>query len=136
MWQVELIGTISVVRSTPGPVTNVRVPEHIWGQLDVLVAQRAMGQWLVDVSSERLVTSEALAMIVGMVRRVQAAGGRMAFARCSPGVSNVLISMRLAKMLPIYATVEDGVAALALPASSASTGSSALSGSSPRRVTL
>ena len=118
MWQVELIGTISVVRSTPGPVTNVRVPEQIWGQLDGLVAQRPMGLWLIDVSNERLLTSEALAMIVGIVRRVQAAGGRMAFARCSPGVSNVLNSMRLSKMLPLYATVEDGLAALALPASS------------------
>ena len=120
MWHVEPIGVISVARSTPGPVTNVRVPEQIWGQLDALVAQRAAGQWVVDVSSERLLTSEALALIVGMVRRVQAAGGRMAFAHCSPGVSNVLISMRLAKMLPMYATVADGVAALALPASSSS----------------
>ena len=118
MWQVELIGTISVVRSTPGPVTNVRVPEQIWGQLDGLVAQRPMGLWLIDVSSERLLTSESLALIVGIVRRVQAAGGRMAFARCSPGVSNVLTSMRLSKMLPLYATIEDGVAALALSASS------------------
>jgi len=120
MWQVELIGTISVARSTPGPVTNVRVPEQIWGQLDALVAQRPMGQWLVDVSNERLLTSEALALIVGIVRRIQGAGGRMAFARCTPGVTNVLNSMRLSKMLPIYATVEDGVAALELPASSGS----------------
>lgn len=116
MWHVELLGAISVARSTPGPVTNVRIPEQIWGQLDALVAQRSMGQWVVDVSSERLLTSEALATIVGMVRRVQAAGGRMAFARCSPGVSNVLISMRLAKMLPIYATVDDAVAEFSAPA--------------------
>ena len=118
MWKVELIGTVSVVRSTLGPVTNVRVPEQIWGQLDGLVAQRPIGLWLIDVSSERLLTSEALAMIVGIVRRVQAAGGRMAFARCSSGVTNVLNSMRLSKMLPLYATIEDGLAALALPASS------------------
>ena len=120
MWQVELNGTISVARSTSGPVANVRVPEQIWGQLDALVGQRSKGLWVIDLSSERLLTSEALALIVGMVRRVQAGGGRIAFARCSPGVANVLISMRLSKMLPMYPTVEEGVAALSLFVSSGS----------------
>lgn len=120
MWQVELNGRTSIARSTPGPVTNIRVPEQIWGLLDALVAQRPMGLWVVDVSRERLLTSEALALIVGMVRRVQAAGGRIAFTNCSAGVTNVLISMRLSKMLPMYLTVDEAVVALSQPVSSGS----------------
>ena len=120
MWQVEQNGTVSVVRSAPGPVADVRVPEQIWGQLDALVAQRSTGCWVIDVSRERLLTSESLALIVGMVRRVQGDGGRIAFANCSVGVTSVIVSMRLSKMLPLYLTVAEGVAALSVPAAARS----------------
>ena len=113
MWQVEIQGVIAVVCVVPAPVANVRVPEHLWSGLEQLIADRPEGYWLVDVSTERMLTSEALAMIVGIVRRVHLAGGRIAFAGCSSGVTNVLTSMRLAKMLPMFADVSTGVTALA-----------------------
>jgi anti-anti-sigma factor len=115
MWQVEQLGTVSVVRSTPAPTVDIRVPEQIWGQLDAVIAQHPTGSWVIDVSSERLLTSEALALIVGMVRRVQGDGGRIAFAHCSEGVTSVLVSMRLSKMLPMYGSVDEGVTALSAP---------------------
>lgn len=119
MWHVETKGSVAVARIVAGPVANVRVPEQTWSQLNELISGRPTGRWLVDVSTERVLTSEALAIIIGLVRHVQNAGGRIAFAGCSPGVTNVLISMRLAKMLPLYADIETGVAALsgAQPAS-------------------
>jgi hypothetical protein len=120
MWQVEQMGAVSVVRSTPAPTAEVRVPEQIWGQLHAMVAQRPTGCWVIDVSRERLLTSEALALIVGMVRRVQGDGGRIAFAHCSEGLTSVLVSMRLSKMLPIYGTVDESVAALSVPAATRS----------------
>lgn len=114
MWQTERSGTVMVVRLVPGPTANVLAPEQTWSQLDVVVGEHPKGAWLIDVSSERVLTSEALAVMIGMVRRIQGAGGRVGFASCSPGVVNVLKSMRLSKLLHLYQTVQEGVADLSV----------------------
>lgn len=123
MWQTERSGTVMVVRLVPGPTASVLAPEQTWSQLDAVVGEQPKGAWLIDVSSERILTSEALAVMIGMVRRIQGVGGRVGFASCSPGVVNVLKSMRLSKLLQLYPTVQEGVADLgatsrpAIPAS-------------------
>jgi anti-anti-sigma factor len=67
---------------------------------------------VVDISAIRLITSESLAAIVGAVRRVQLVGGRVAFARPTPLVGQIVRSMRLDRMVPLYDTVEAAVATL------------------------
>jgi anti-anti-sigma regulatory factor len=112
MWQVERNGAVRVVRHIVPQNPNILEPEQTWVRLDALVGEQPTGSWVVDVSGERVLTSEALAVIVGMVRRAQASGGRISFAGCSAGVVNVLTSMRLVKMIPLFPDVPAAVAAV------------------------
>lgn len=112
MWQVERQGTVRVVRHVVPQNPTLLEPEQTWASLDAMVGEQPTGSWVIDVSSERVLTSEALAVIVGMVRRAQASGGRISFAGCSAGVVNVLTSMRLVKMIPLHPDVAAAVAAV------------------------
>ncbi len=111
MWQAHEIGPVAVVRPAVEPV-NVLEPTQTWAQLDRLISDRPRGRWLVDVSQERILTSESLAVIVSLARRVQDAGGRITFAGCVPGVVNILISMHLVKLIPLFPDVDTGVTGL------------------------
>lgn len=110
MWQVERQGAVRVVRYVVPLNPTLLEPEQTWTRLDSLVGEQPTGSWVIDVSNERVLTSEALAVIVGMVRRAQASGGKISFAGCSAGVVNVLTSMRLVKMIPLHPDVAAAVA--------------------------
>jgi anti-anti-sigma factor len=110
MWTIEHNGPVRVVRrSVLLPDSD---PGQTWTRLESLVAQSVRQRWVIDVGSQRLLTSEALAVMVGMVRQVQDAGGRIAFANCSPGVVNILHSMRLAKLIHLHPDVASAVTEL------------------------
>jgi anti-anti-sigma regulatory factor len=110
MWTIEHNGPVRVARrSAVFPDTD---PGQTWAQLESLVVTSVRQRWVVDVGGQRLLTSEALAVMVGIVRQVQDAGGRIAFANCSPGVVNILTSMRLAKLVHLHPDVASAVSEL------------------------
>ncbi len=118
MLQTEVHGAVTVVHLSTMPLAatiDVRAPEKTWAKLDALVGGAPAGSWLIDVSQERFLNSEALAVMIGMVRSVQSAGGRIALAGCSNGVVNIITSMRLNRMLPLYPDLASGLAAFAQP---------------------
>ena len=110
MWTIEQLGPVRVVRHTATIPDSE--PGQIWVRLEELVVTAVRQRWVIDVGSQRLLTSEALAVMVGIVRQVQDAGGRIAFANCSPGVVNILTSMRLAKMVHLHPDIAAAVADL------------------------
>jgi anti-anti-sigma regulatory factor len=110
MWTIEHNGPVRVVRRSDAlPETD---PGQTWAQLESMVVQALRQRWVIDVGSQRLLTSEALAVMVGMVRQVQDAGGRIVFANCSPGVVNILNSMRLVKLVQLHPDVASAVTEL------------------------
>jgi anti-anti-sigma factor len=108
MWQAELQGVVRVVAWRPDiPGADVR-----WDLLVECLAQQLKDRWVVDLADIRLVTSEGLAHIIGAVRRVQLNGGKVAFARPSPLVAQIVRSMRLDRLVPLHPEVAAAVAAL------------------------
>jgi anti-anti-sigma factor len=121
MLQTERHGAITLVRLSTMPLAttvDVRAPEQTWAKLDAMVGDAPAGSWLIDVSQERFLNSEALAVMIGMVRNVQSAGGRIALVGCSAGVVNIITSMRLSRMLPLYPDLVSGLTAFAQPPAS------------------
>jgi hypothetical protein len=110
MWSIEQIGPVRVARHT-ATLPDCE-PGQIWTRLEALLLAEVRQRWVIDVGSQRLLTSEALAVMVGIVRQVQAAGGRIAFANCSLGVVNILTSMHLSKMVHLHPDVPTAVADL------------------------
>ena len=111
MWNSEVLHGATVLRrAEASPTASVLNPVSPWADLDQRMGPAPSGRYIIDVSSERFLTSEALAVLVGLVRRVQQCGGRLAFAGAQPSVTGVLDSMRLSRLVPV---TEDVPAALA-----------------------
>lgn len=109
MWQAELQGVVRIATWRPA----ISGAEVRWDDLSDCFANQTRDRWVVDLADIRLVTSEGLAQIIGAVRRVQLSGGKVAFARPSPLVAQIVRSMHLDRLVPLHAEVATAVAALA-----------------------
>ncbi len=105
MWILEHQDGAQVVRWQDAAPENPLITESRWVALDQIVGQQPKGCWVVDISGERLLTSEALAIIVNLVSRINAVGGRLKFAGATPAVESVMKSMRLDRLLSLHPDV-------------------------------
>jgi anti-anti-sigma factor len=86
--------------------------DRAMSELDALVAVEASGRWVLDVAAITMLSSNAIAHLIGVVRRVSLANGRMVLARPAPSVAAVLRMTRLTKLLPMYDDVALATAAV------------------------
>ena len=101
MWDLRQDqGVIVIQRSQQAPV-SVLHPESPWVILDRLLGDSPNSIYLIDFSLERYLTSEALGVLVNLVRRVQQAGGRLVIAGPTPPVLGVLESTRLSRLVTV-----------------------------------
>ncbi len=84
---------------------NEILPDRAMQELDVIVAKDAAHLWVLDVSAIPILSSNAIAQLIGVVRRVSLANGRITLAKPPPAVSTVLKMTRLTKLLPMFDTV-------------------------------
>jgi len=78
------------------------LPDRAMQELDLLVANNAAGHWVLDVGAIPILSSNAIAQLIGVVRRVNLANGRIALANPAPAVATVLKMTRLTKLLPMF----------------------------------
>ncbi len=81
------------------------LPDRAMQELDQLIQVRPSGMWILDVGAIPILSSNAIAQLIGVVRRVSLANGRIALANPAPAVATVLKMTRLTKVLPMFDTV-------------------------------
>jgi anti-anti-sigma factor len=86
--------------------------DRAMAELDKVIAKDAGSLWVVDVSNISMLSSNAIAQLIGIVRRVNLAQGKMVLARPMPAVASVLRMTRLTKLLPMYDEIAQAKAAL------------------------
>ena len=69
--------------------------------------------WVIDASGIASLSSESIALLIGLVRSTNLAGGKMVLAGPVASVATVLRMTRLTRILPIHDDVEQAVTALA-----------------------
>ena len=67
---------------------------------------------LLDLTDVSFIDSSGIGVLVGAHRRAEAAGARLGLAAAGPGVRRVFELTRTDRVLRLYDTVSDGVAAL------------------------
>ena len=100
MWHERRDGNIWIASWTPPG-------EPAWRELDPLVMTAGDQAWVVDLSGVRILTSEAVAILIALVRNVGAANGRLCFCCAAPPVATVMRAVRLYRLAPLH----DGLAA-------------------------
>jgi anti-anti-sigma factor len=82
------------------------LPDRAMHELDGVIAARPGAWWVLDVHAIPVISSNAIAQLIGVARRVSLAHGKIALAKPAPAVATVLKMTRLTKLLPIFDTVE------------------------------
>jgi anti-anti-sigma factor len=86
--------------------------DRAMSELDALVAVAAEDSWILNVSAITMLSSNAIAQLIGVVRRVNLAHGRIVLAYPAPAVAAVLRMTRLTKLLPMYDDIAQAKAAI------------------------
>jgi anti-anti-sigma factor len=111
MWLQEARTHVQVLTWQHAP-TQLGFPEAALRELDAVVGKKAKDRWVIDAHSIPLLTSEAIALLIGVVRKINLAGGHICLARPDANVATVLRMTRLTKILPLYETLDEAIAAL------------------------
>jgi anti-anti-sigma factor len=80
----------------------VILPDLAMQKLDEIMAKDSGRQYILDVAAIPIFSSNAIAQLIGVVRRVSLANGRIALAKPAPAVATVLKMTRLTKLLPMF----------------------------------
>ncbi len=102
---------VRVMSWRPQPI-GTGFPESALRELEELVEQDPHRRWVIDADGIPLLTSESIALLIGVVRKVNLAGGAMCLARPMPSVAAVLRMTRLTKLLPLFDQLPAAVASL------------------------
>ncbi|MBA3699113.1 MAG: STAS domain-containing protein [Planctomycetes bacterium] len=78
------------------------LPDQAMRELDAIIAKDPGRQWILDVAAISILSSNAIAQLIGVVRRVSQANGHIALAKPPPAVATVLKMTRLTRILPIF----------------------------------
>lgn len=81
---------------------NEILPDRAMQELEAIVAKDLGRLWILDVAAILFLSSNAIAQLIGVVRRVSLANGRMALAKPPSAVATVLKMTRLTKLLPMF----------------------------------
>ncbi len=86
--------------------------DRAMSELEGLVATDGSARWILNVSDITMLSSNAISSLIGVVRRVNLAHGRMVLAHPAPAVASVLRMTRLTKLLPMYDNMDQAKAAV------------------------
>jgi anti-anti-sigma factor len=106
MWHNDSGGdeTIQVLIWSPQKGDEI-LPDRAMQELDAIVAKAPGRHWILDVAAIPVLSSNAIAQLIGVVRRVNLANGHIALAKPPPAVATVLRMTRLNKLLPMFEDV-------------------------------
>jgi anti-anti-sigma factor len=111
MWQHATLESVQILswKSTPAAMG---FPESALRELEVMVSDNPNQHWVIDAHGIPLLTSESIALLIGVVRKVGLNGGQMCLARPMPSVAAVLRMTRLIKLLPLFDDLPAAIASM------------------------
>ena len=110
--QVERVGDATVVRFTRRTILDGDTIEAIGAQLLAVAAGGDCRKLVVNFDRVESLTSAMLGKLVSAQRKVEAAGGRVAFCRVDPFLLRIFNLVRLPDLVPICADEREALESL------------------------
>lgn len=88
--EVQRDGDRTVVRFAPGSQLNEYTADQVGQRLTALADERGAGHLALDLGGVEYLTSTVLGHLVGLHKRLKAAGGRLTLENVRPAVAEVL----------------------------------------------
>jgi len=102
----------SAWRTATASRSRDRIPPDAAGPLFGLAAPGGHRRILLDLGEVAFLSSHALAILIGLHRRVKAAGGRLAHCGLADAPGSVLRNTQLDRILGVYGSRQEAIAAL------------------------
>jgi anti-anti-sigma factor len=99
---VEPVGDVTVVRFTVRELVKEGTVEAIGDKLTDLVEAHGCKQLVLNLGTVQGVISHLLGKLAGLHRKVEEAGGRVVLCQVQPPLQEVLQTLRLTEVFPIY----------------------------------
>jgi anti-sigma B factor antagonist len=99
---VERVGDVTVVRFHLAEIVDEKTAILLGDQLFDLVEKRACHRMVLNFSRVRIMVSTMLAKLLGLRRKLDALGGRVALCETNPELSEVLEALRFGQLFGIY----------------------------------
>lgn len=99
--ETDQLGDVTVVRFVPPHLMDPDQTEDVGRQL-VEIVQQGKRRLVLDFRNVERVSSGLVAKVIGLHKRVQAEGGRLAVCNLSPPIQDVFVMLRLPQFLHLY----------------------------------
>jgi anti-anti-sigma factor len=110
--QVERVGDATVVRFTRRTILHGDTIEAIGAQLLAVAGGGDCRKLVVSFEHVESLTSAMLGKLIAAQRKVEAAGGRVAFCQVDPFLLQIFTLVRLPDLVPICADEREALASL------------------------
>ncbi len=100
MWRITVEADGIRLAAAAAPADPLPIDQRL-NALERDIAQFPAALWLIDASSIPLLSSEAIAILIGISRTISTNGGRLVLARPTASVAAVLRATRLTRLLPL-----------------------------------
>jgi len=113
LFSVEHVGLALVI--TPTINGGIFRYAQLIAEADALrrkLEQTAIGGLIIDLHALSYMGSEVIGSIVALARKAEDVGGRAVFCCASPRLAEILTSMRLQRLWPLFSTREEALRAI------------------------
>jgi anti-anti-sigma factor len=106
---VEQVGDITVVRFTQQDIIDEEASRAVGDQLLEMVEQHERRCLVINLANVQRITSIVVGKLIGINKRMQKLGGRLALCNINPVIRQIFDTLRLTRLFNIY---EDEATAL------------------------
>ena len=92
-----------------GDTGTSSVIEKAFEELHEILTEAANLCYLIDIRNIDRISSQAIARLISTVRVIDMAGGRMAMVHVHPFIANILRTMRIVKVLPLFGSMSEAL---------------------------
>jgi anti-anti-sigma factor len=110
--ELEQVGGVTVARLVRSDLLDDKTIDTIGNQLFHLVQERDCRLLVLNFSNVQRVTSALLGKIIGVHKKLQAEGGRMALCRVEPRLQEAFQTLQLHRLFPIFAEEQEALQSL------------------------
>jgi anti-sigma B factor antagonist len=112
---VDPVGDVTVVRFTLRELVKQGTVEAIGDKLTDLVETHGCKQLVLNFGTVEGVVSNLLGKLTGLQRKLEEAGGRLALCEIRPPLHEVLETLRLTDVFPIYGDEQQALQSFVTP---------------------
>ncbi len=107
--ELEQVGAVTVARLTPSDLLDDKTINALGNQLLHLVQERNCRLLVLNFSTVERLASALLGKIIGVHKKLKAAGGRLALCKVDPRLTEAFETLQLHRLFPLFSEEQEAL---------------------------